>query len=200
MRRDDLAVRTWYQASEDVNEYGEETVRIKGVYATAVGDDMPILTRLIWWKIVQKHAVDLGFEFKDAPASSRSSVNNCTETTGSKATIDFTKPLTRAGRRRIIKRLKEKPAQEQPEPDKYHSERSHCAEREALKKSYFEISRLTLSDGEAVRMMKDHKMIVGELSYWSGTNGYLFHRRRKNATPLKRFNALARKRGIQLPD
>jgi len=33
MRRDDLAVRTWYQASEDFNEYGEETVRIKGVYA-----------------------------------------------------------------------------------------------------------------------------------------------------------------------
>ena len=29
VRRDELAVRTWYQASEDVNEYGEETVRIR---------------------------------------------------------------------------------------------------------------------------------------------------------------------------
>ncbi|MBK5014458.1 replication endonuclease [Pantoea sp. S62] len=200
VRRDELAVRTWYQASEDVNEYGEETVRIKGVYATEVGDDTPILTRLMQWKIVPKRAVDLGFEFKDAPASSRSSVNNCTGPTGSEAAIDFTKPPTRAERRRIIKQLREKPAQEQPEPDKYHTELSHCTERETLKKSFFEISRLTLSDGEAVRMMKGHTIRVGELFYWSGTNGYLFHRRRKNPTSLKRFIALARKRGIQLPD
>lgn len=78
VRRDELAVRTWYQASEDFNEYGEETVRIKGVYATEVGEDTPILTRLAQWKIVPKRAVDLGCEFKDASASSRSSVNNCT--------------------------------------------------------------------------------------------------------------------------
>ncbi|MGY3115750.1 hypothetical protein ACVWYV_003981 [Pantoea eucalypti] len=200
MRRDELAVRTWYQASKDMNEYGEETVRIKGVYATEVGNDTPILTRLMQWRIVPKRAVDLDFEFKDAPASSRSSVNNCTEPTGSEAAIDFTKPPTRAERRRILKRLREKPAQEQPEPDKYHTELSHCTERETLKKSFFEISRLTLSDGEAVRMMKGHTIRVGELSYWSGTSGYIFHRRRKNAAPLKRFNALARKRGIQLPD
>ena len=175
-------------------------MRIKGVYATEVGDDTPILTRLMQWKIVPKRAVDLAFEFKGAPASSRSSVNNCTEPADSEVAFDFSKPLTHAERRRILKRLREKSAQEQPELDKYHSELSLYAAREALKKSFFEISRLTLSDGEAVRMMKGHKMIVGELSYWSGTNGYLFHRRRKNATPLKRFNALARKRGIQLPD
>ncbi len=200
VRRDELAVRTWYQASEDFNEYGEETVRIKGVYATEAGDDTPILTRLMQWKIVPKRAVDLGLKFKDASASSRSSVNNCTEPAGSEAAIDFIKPPTRAERRRIIKRLKEKPVQEQPEPDKYPPEVSHCTEREALKKSFFEISKLTLSDGEAVRMMKGHIIKVGELSYWSGTSGYLFHRRRKDTTPLKHFIALARKRGIQLPD
>jgi hypothetical protein len=200
VRRDELAVRTWYQASEDMNEYGEETVRIKGVYATEVGDDTSILTRMMQWKIVPKRAVDLGFEIKDAPASSRSSVNNCTEPTGSEAAIDFTKPPTRAERRRIIKRLREKPAQEQPEPDKYPPEVSHCKEREALKKSFFEIFRLTLSDGEAVRMMKGYTIKVGELSYWSGTSGYLFHRRNKNPTPLKRFNALAKKSGIPVPD
>jgi len=161
--RDDLAVHTWYQASEDLNEYGKETMRIKGIYATEVGDDTPILTRLMQWKIVPKRAVDLGFEFKDASASSRSSssVNNCTEPTGSEAAIDFTKPPTRAERRRIIKRLKEKPAQDQPEPDKYPPEVSHCTELEALKKSFFEISRLTLSDGEAVHLMKGHKIKVG---------------------------------------
>ncbi|MGJ8711529.1 hypothetical protein ACQJ2W_013250 [Pantoea agglomerans] len=69
-----------------------------------------------------------------------------------------------------------------------------------MKKSFFEISRLTLSDGEAVRMMKGYTIKVGELSYWSGTSGYLFHKRNKNPTPLKRFNALAKKNGIPVPD
>ena len=73
-----MTVRTWYQASEDCNQYGEETVCIKGVYATPVGEDTPISTRLAQWKIVPKRAVDLAVDFKDAPASSRSSVNNCT--------------------------------------------------------------------------------------------------------------------------
>lgn len=71
MRRDELAVRTWYKAGDELNEYGEETVRIKGVYATEVGEDTPILTRLAQWRIVPKRAVDLDFEFKDASASSR---------------------------------------------------------------------------------------------------------------------------------
>ncbi len=39
VRRDELAVRTWYQSGDELNEYGEETVRIKGVYATEVGAD-----------------------------------------------------------------------------------------------------------------------------------------------------------------
>lgn len=113
MRRDDLAVRTWYQASEDVNEYGEETLRIKGVYATEVGDDMPILTRLIRWKIVHKLDVDLGFEFKDASASSRSSVNNCTGRSGAE---DASKPgggllkdfedMDKSERRRLLMRIR----------------------------------------------------------------------------------------------
>lgn len=148
----------------------------------------------------RKRAVDLGLEFKDAPAFSRSSVNNCTEPTGYEAAIDFSKPSTRAECRRIFKRSREKSPLQQLVPDKYHSGLSQYIEREALKKSFFEISRLALSDSEAVRMMKRHKIKVGELSYWSGTSGYLFHRRRKIPTPLKRFNSLARKRGIQLPD
>ena len=69
VRRDELAVRTRYQAGNECNEYGEETVRIKGVYAASVGDDTPILTRLAQWKIVPKRAVNLGFELRDAPAS-----------------------------------------------------------------------------------------------------------------------------------
>ncbi|MEI2605235.1 hypothetical protein V8O11_15715 [Erwinia aphidicola] len=85
-----------------MNEYGEETVRIKGVYSTAVGEDTPILTRLVQWKIAPKKATqqaaasdaplsvlsvesafDFVFDLEGAPAASRSSVNNCTVSSGS---------------------------------------------------------------------------------------------------------------------
>ncbi|MHC2597766.1 hypothetical protein ACVLVH_003428 [Kluyvera sp. 1366] len=131
VRRDDLAVRTWYQPGEDVNEYGEETVRIKGVFATEVGADTPILTRLTQWKIVPKRSIDalfesapkpisaldgdldLAFEFLDAPASSRSSVNNCTEGLRSEdsnqpksyAKIDFD-GMSRKERRQLLARIR----------------------------------------------------------------------------------------------
>ncbi len=95
------------------NEYGEETVRIKGVYATEVGEDTPILTRLAQWKIVPKRAVDLGFDFKDADASSRSSVNNCT---GGLRSEDSNQPesfakfdlesMSRKERRQLLNRIR----------------------------------------------------------------------------------------------
>lgn len=118
VRRDELVVRTWYQAGEEWNEYGEETVRIKGIYATAVGNDTPVLTRLTQWKIVPKRVVDLGFEFRDATASPWSSVNNCTGGTASQTTAfsgSWQKAelvsLSHKERRGILKRIKA----EQPE-------------------------------------------------------------------------------------
>ncbi|QZQ52283.1 replication endonuclease [Erwinia persicina] len=131
VRRDELAVRTWYQSGDELNEYGEETVRIKGVYSTAVGEDTPILTRLVQWKIVPKKATqqadasdaplsvlsvesafDFVFDLEGAPASSRSSVNNCTGSSGSEdplppdvvAEMDFDS-MPRLERRRLLKRL-----------------------------------------------------------------------------------------------
>jgi len=71
-----------------------------------------------------KRAVDLGFEFKDATASSRSSVNNCMERTGSEAAINFSKPPTHAERRRIFKRLRGMSPLQQLVQDKYHSQLS----------------------------------------------------------------------------
>jgi len=54
VRRDELEVRTWYKESDELNHYGEEITRIKGVYATSVGDDKQVLTRFAQWKIVSK--------------------------------------------------------------------------------------------------------------------------------------------------
>lgn len=79
VRRDDLVARAWYEVSEDVNDYGEGVIRIRGLFSPPVGIDTPILTRLTQWKIVPKLAADQAAVVSGANASPRSSVNNCTE-------------------------------------------------------------------------------------------------------------------------
>lgn len=111
VRRDDLQVRTLYEPRAESNQYGEETVCIRGVYDSAVGAGTPILTRLTQWKIVPKRAVDLAVDVKGAPAPSRSSVNNCTGSESDPPKLDLSKPLSRRERRELTNRLrKPKPA------------------------------------------------------------------------------------------
>ncbi|ELI9011314.1 replication endonuclease [Klebsiella aerogenes] len=111
VRRDDLQVRTLYEPRAEFNQYGEETVCIRGVYDSAIGAGTPILTRLTQWKIVPKHGVDLALDVKGAPAPSRSSVNNCTGSESEPPALDLTKPLSRREKRELTNRLrKKKPA------------------------------------------------------------------------------------------
>ncbi|HAU5687325.1 phage DNA replication protein [Citrobacter freundii] len=111
VRRDDLQVRTLYEPRAEFNQYGEETVCIRGVYDSAVGAGTPILTRLTQWKIVPKRAVDLAVDVKGAFAPSRSSVNNCTGSESDPPELDLSKPLSRRERRELTNRLrKQKPA------------------------------------------------------------------------------------------
>ncbi|HGN8794925.1 TPA: replication endonuclease [Klebsiella michiganensis] len=108
VRRDDLQVRTLYEPRAESNQYGEETVCIRGVYDSAIGADSPIMTRLTQWKIVPKRAVDLAVDAKGAPAPSRSSVNNCTGSEIAPSELDLSKPLSRSERRKLTARLKDK--------------------------------------------------------------------------------------------
>ncbi|MCQ8564049.1 replication endonuclease [Klebsiella pneumoniae] len=108
VRRDDLQVRTLYEPRTEFNQYGEETVCIRGVYDSAIGADTPILTRLTQWKIVPKRAVDLAVDVKGAPAPSRSSVNNCTGSESDPPELDLSKPLSRSERRKLTARLRDK--------------------------------------------------------------------------------------------
>ena len=108
VRRDDLQVRTLYEPRTEFNQYGEETVCIRGVYDSAIGADTPIMTRLTQWKIVPKRAVDLAVDVKGAPAPSRSSVNNCTGGESDPPKLDLSKPLSRSERRRLTARLRDK--------------------------------------------------------------------------------------------
>ncbi|WP_345827777.1 replication endonuclease [Erwinia sp. HDF1-3R] len=179
VRHDDLAVRTWYQASQDRNEYGEETLRIKGVYATSVGEDTPILTRLAQWKIVAKRAIDLAVDLKGANAPSRSSVNNCTGRSGCE---DLTQPdvmlnmdfdhLPRIERRRLLRRL----ASERPEKAAKTFRRSDKVEAACARviDQIRELTGETISRGLATRLISGvETKIAGE---WcrSASNGELF--------------------------
>ncbi|WP_337069346.1 replication endonuclease [Klebsiella michiganensis] len=111
VRRDDLQVRTLYEPRTEFNQYGEETVCIRGVYDSAIGADTPIMTRLTQWKIVPKRAVDLAVDVKGAPAPSRSSVNNCTGSESDSLALDLEKPLSRREKRELVNLLrKQKPA------------------------------------------------------------------------------------------
>lgn len=78
VRRDELAVRVWYQQAEERNSWGEEITRIKGVYLSATGNEKPLLTRLVNWKLVPKRKAEADNLEQDASAWSSSSVINCT--------------------------------------------------------------------------------------------------------------------------
>ncbi|WHU84789.1 replication endonuclease [Pantoea agglomerans pv. betae] len=200
VRRDELAVRAWYQTSEDVNEYGEETVRIKGVYATEVGDDTPILTRLTEWKIVPKRAVDLGFEFKDASASSRSSVNNCT---GGLRSEDSNPPesfekidldgMSRKERRQLLSRIRAQ------KPEKRHLKLRRSDKIEAACDSVIaqvkDLSGETISRGVAVRLIGGTQTKIADQMFRSLPNGELARPilEPKRTFVLERFNRLAEK-------
>jgi len=172
-------VRTWYQASEDCNEYGEETVRIKGVYATSVGEDTPILTRLAQWKIVPKRAVDLGVELRDASASPWSSVNNCTEGLRSKDSKpkesympeDLSR-LTKKEKRGILARIRSEA------PVKAHGTLRRSSKVEAACENLIgqvkDLSGETISRGLAMRLLGGTETKIAGRWFRSSAYGELF--------------------------
>ncbi|WP_254893237.1 replication endonuclease [Salmonella enterica] len=155
VRRDDLQVRTLYEPRAEFNQYGEETVCIRGVYDSSVGSGTPILTRLTQWKIVPKRAVDLAVDVKGAPAPSRSSVNNCTGSESDPPELDLSKPLSRREKRELTNRLrKQKPA--------IRRKFIHGTDEQnaAIAKTIDEIhltTGITISRGEALHLMAGGK-------------------------------------------
>ncbi|EIX9614997.1 replication endonuclease [Klebsiella pneumoniae] len=155
VRRDDLQVRTLYEPRAEFNQYGEETVCIRGVYDSAVGVDTPILTRLTQWKIVPKRAVDLAVDVKGAPAPSRSSVNNCTGSESDPPELGLFKPLNRSERRKLTARLRDK--KQVTRRDFVHGTDKQSA---AIDRTIYEIQLTTgeiISRGEALHLMAGGK-------------------------------------------
>lgn len=155
VRRDDLQVRTLYEPRAEFNQYGEETVCIRGVYDSAVGAGTPILTRLTQWKIVPKRAVDLAVDVKGAPAPSRSSVNNCTGSESDPPELDLSKPLSRRERRELTNRLrKQKP---QMRRKFIHGTNEQNAVVAKIIDEIHLTTGITISRGEALHLMAGGK-------------------------------------------
>ncbi|QXF35994.1 replication protein A [Photorhabdus akhurstii] len=79
--RKDLTVRLSYEITEQGNAYGENVLRISGVYSPRLGDSSSFITRTVKWNIVPKFNADVkgvGLGFSGGFAASWSSVNNCT--------------------------------------------------------------------------------------------------------------------------
>ncbi|EHL1444434.1 replication endonuclease [Escherichia coli] len=172
VRRDDLQVRTLYEPRTELNQYGEETVCIKGVYDSSIGAGSPILTRLTQWKIVPKRAVDLAVDLQDGKAVPRSSVNNCTGSENEPPELDLSKPLSRREKRELTNRLrKKKPATRQ----KFTHGRDE--QNDSIERTIDEIhltTGVTISRGEALHLMAGGKCCF-EGKWLRGTaNGELF--------------------------
>jgi hypothetical protein len=195
VRRDDLQVRTLYEPRADFNQYGEETVCIRGVYDAFVGSDTPILTRLTQWKIVPKRAVDLAVDVKGDPSPSRSSVNNCTGSESDPPDFDLSKPLSRHEKRQLTTRLRlKKPA--------IRREFTHgtAKQSEVITKTIEEVhfnTGVAISRGEALHLIAGGKSCIN--GHWcrGSTKGEIFAASPSHGAKarriLKRVAALAEK-------
>lgn len=151
VRRDDLQVRTLYEPRTEFNQYGEETVCIRGVYDSTVGAGTPILTRLTQWKIVPKRVVDLAVDVKDGFAVPWSSVNNCTGEEIALPELDLTKPLSRHARRQLTNRLRVKKLVQHRKFTHGRAEQNEAIER--ITEEVHLITGITISRGEALHLM-----------------------------------------------
>lgn len=185
VRRDDLQVRTLYEPRTEFNQYGEETVCIRGVYDSVVGAGAPILTRLTQWKIVPKRAVDLAVDLQDGKAVPRSSVNNCTGSESDPPELDLSKPLSRSEKRSLTNRLRGK---------KLVARRGfvHGTDEQgaAVARTIDEIqisTGITISRGEALHLMAGGKSRIGGKWCRGSSSGEIFRAAPSNQERAKKI-------------
>ena len=147
-----------------------------------------------------KRAVDLAVDFKDASASSRSSVNNCT---GGLRSEDSKLPesigdrdlsaLTRKERRRLLARVRA------DIPEKRHIRLRHSDKTEAACDNVIgqvrDITRETISRAVAVRLISGTETKINGQWFRSSAGGELFRPKKRIDAEnlLSRFNRLADK-------
>ena len=154
---------------------------------------------LAQWKIVPKRAVDFAFDLQDAPASSRSSVNNCTgglRSEDSNPTESFSKidpdGMSRKERRRLLAQIRAQ------QPQKLHKKLRRSDKIEAacddLISQVRDLSGETISRGLAVRLIGGTQTEIAGRMFRSSAYGDLLrpHRIYDSTAILMRIERLAR--------
>ncbi|KAB7899000.1 replication endonuclease [Rouxiella sp. S1S-2] len=209
VKRAALAVKNWYESGEELSAFGEEVVRIRGVYDTQVGSHCPIITRLVEWKIVPKRAVDLAVDLSGANATPWSSVNNCTGPgigpqdgrTENDMPVSNLEKLTPKERRKLVRRVRDAASQEK--------EKKRCRalslginpriNPEVIEKMQ-DASRIAygyeLSLGEIKALLSGQVLRAGQ-EYFRGRSDGELYSAPQAPNPLKRFQKLMEKYGPQ---
>jgi len=205
VKRDDLVVRTYYEAAEETNGYGEDVIRVRGVFSPPVGQDVPIITRVIQWKIVPKKAPVLGVDLQGAPAPSRSSVNNCTGDPGgsmappdigeadyANCDVDFGK-LSAKERRKVLARIRE----EGKKPRAARTPRATIQDHsgvalEKIRRRMVEIEGIEINDAEGKWLNSGKTIQINGRHYYGNSNGDVFKARPpiQASAVMQRFSLL----------
>jgi hypothetical protein len=208
VKRDDLVVRTYYEAAEETNGYGEDVMRVRGVFSPPVGQDVPIITRITQWKIVPKKAPVLGVDLQGAPAPSRSSVNNCTGDPGgsmappdigeadyASCDIDFGE-LSAKERRKVLARIRNENSKTRiSRPRAADAPAGAACAMEKIRGRVEEIAGIQISDSECQLLAKGMTMKIAGNHYYGNSRGDLFTARApvRAGALMQRFNRLRQK-------
>lgn len=207
VKRAELAVKNWYESREELSAFGEEVVRIRGVYDAQVGSGCPIITRLVEWKIVPKRAVDLAVDLSGANATPWSSVNNCTgpfdgpqdDRIGSDFEITDLQSMTPKERRKLLRTVRddETKKKEERRTRAWHNHFRLIFKPEVVEKMR-EASRVAygieLSLGEIKYLIDGRAMHCGDESFRGYADGEIYSVPAV-PEPLKRFEKLRQKYG-----
>ncbi|EJB0178433.1 replication endonuclease, partial [Escherichia coli] len=81
--RKDYLIRTAYDLADELNEYGEQSVQIYGIWSPLIGESSRVCTHPDNWKLVRRkpepedNAHENGFDLQGGPAAPWTRGNNC---------------------------------------------------------------------------------------------------------------------------
>ncbi len=134
--RKDYLIRTAYDLADELNDYGEQSVQIYGIWSPLIGESSRVCTHPDNWKLVRRkpepedNAHENGFDLQGGPAAPWTRGNNCprAQETGNSGTEqpeerpvlwpqlsdgvdvnEWMRSLKRHERRALMRSLREKP-------------------------------------------------------------------------------------------
>ncbi|OSK22862.1 putative phage replication protein [Escherichia coli M056] len=84
--RKDYLIRTAYDLADELNDYGEQSVQIYGIWSPLIGESSRVCTHPDNWKLVRRkpdaedHARENGFDLQGDPVAPWTRGNNCPRT------------------------------------------------------------------------------------------------------------------------